>query len=158
MEPAALGRRARDVLQPQPVSAPQPGGRRRPVENLATLNRAAVDVQLDLRAPVLERTFDSGWLRELARHDVKHTIEPEVTYRYINGINDFPDVLRFDLVDIASNTNEVEYGVTQRLFLRGEGRQAVPCGGRGCGRDRDTGVGRPDCRRRGGPRRSEEPG
>ena len=104
-----------------------------PVENLATLNRAAVDVEMDLRAPVLERTFDSGWIRKLARHDVKHTIEPEVTYRYISGINNFPDVLRFDLVDIASNTNEVEYGVTQRLFLREKGDK--PCRAAGAGAD-----------------------
>jgi LPS-assembly protein len=104
-----------------------------PVENLATLNRAAVDVQLDLRAPVLERTFDSGWIRKLARHDVKQTIAPEVTYRYVSGINNFPDVLRFDLLDIASDTDEMEYGVTQRLFLREKGDQ--PCRAAGAGAD-----------------------
>jgi LPS-assembly protein len=103
------------------------------VENLATLNRAALDVRLDLRAPVLERTFDSGWIRKLARRDVKHTIAPEATYRYITGINTFPETLRFDLVDIASNTNEVEYGVTQRLYLREKGDK--PCRAAGAGAD-----------------------
>jgi LPS-assembly protein len=82
-------------------------------------------MRVELRAPVLERTFDSGWVKKLLRHDLRHTIEPEVTYRYINGIDDFQEVLRFDLVDIASNTNEVEYGATQRLFLRGKGD--TPC-------------------------------
>jgi LPS-assembly protein len=48
-----------------------------------------------------------------------------LTYRYVSGISNFPDVLRFDVVDVASNTNEVEYGVTQRLFLRRTGNQ--PC-------------------------------
>jgi LPS-assembly protein len=93
------------------------------VENLATLNRSDVEVQMDLRPPVVERTFDSGWVRQLLRHDVKHTIEPELTYRYVTGINNFAEVLRFDGVDVASNTNELEYGATQRLFLRRTGTQ-----------------------------------
>jgi LPS-assembly protein len=91
------------------------------VENLATLNRSDLELQLDMRPPVLERTFDSGFVRRLLRHDVKHTIEPELTYRYVNGIGNFQDVLRFDGVDVASNTNEIEYGATQRLFLRQTG-------------------------------------
>ena len=129
LRPSVAGREtfySRSRFPPQPGV---PG----PVENLATMNRAAVDMELDLRAPVLERTFDSGWIRKLVRHDVKHTIAPEVTYRYINGINDFQDVLRFDLVDIASNTNEAEYGVTQRLFLREKGDK--PCRAAGAGAD-----------------------
>jgi LPS-assembly protein len=88
------------------------------VESLTTLNRSDVEVQLDLRPPVLERTFDSGFVKRLLRHDVKHTIEPELIYRYTNGVDNFQDVLRFDAVDVASNTNEIEYGATQRLFLR----------------------------------------
>jgi LPS-assembly protein len=96
-----------------------------PTENTATLNRGNVDVQVDLRAPVLERTFDSGFIRNLLHHDVKHTIEPEFRYRYVDGIGDFSNVLRFDMADIASDTNEMEYGVTQRLFLRRSGDQ--PC-------------------------------
>ena len=99
-----------------------PGGAEQ--ESLATLNRANVDVQVDVRAPVLERTFDSGFIRNLLRHDVKHTIEPEVTYRYVDGIGSFSNTLRFDQVDIVSDTNELEYGVTQRLFLRRTDKQS----------------------------------
>jgi LPS-assembly protein len=96
-----------------------------PLEKTAPLNRADIEMELDLRPPVLEHTFDSGFLRDLLRHDVRHTIEPEFTYRYVTGIDNFPDVLRFDAVDVASDTNEMEYGVTQRLFLRRAGNQ--PC-------------------------------
>jgi len=103
------------------------------VESLATLNRSDVEVQLDLRPPVLERTFDAGFVKRLLRHDVKHTIEPELTYRYVNGVNNFQDVLRFDAVDVASNTNEIEYGATQRLFLRRTETQ--PCRAAGSGAD-----------------------
>jgi LPS-assembly protein len=97
------------------------------IESLATLSRSDVEAQLDLRMPVLERTFDSGFMKKLLRHDVKHTIEPELTYRYVSGIDNFANVLRFDAVDVASNTNEIEYGATQRLFLRRSGTGAAPC-------------------------------
>jgi LPS-assembly protein len=105
------------------------------VESLATLNRSDLEVQLDLRPPVLERTFDAGFMRRLLRHDVKHTIEPELTYRYANGVNNFQDVLRFDAVDVASNTNEIEYGATQRLFLRRTGTGSLPCRAAGAAAD-----------------------
>jgi len=93
-----------------------PGGT--PVEGNGGLNRANFEAQLDLRTPVLERTFDSGWVKKLFGMDVKHTIEPALTYRYVSGIGNFLNVLRFDDIDVVSNTNEVEYGVTQRLFVR----------------------------------------
>ncbi len=96
-----------------------------PVESLASLNRSDIEFQLDLRPPVLERTFDSGLVRRLFHTDVKHTIEPELTYRLVSGIDNFSDVLRFDAVDVVSDTNEVEYGLTQRLFLRRKGN--TPC-------------------------------
>ena len=68
---------------------------------------------------------DRRLTEKLFGSDVKHTIEPEVKYRYVTGINNFRELLRFDAVDVASNTNELEYGVTQRLFLR-PGRKK-PC-------------------------------
>ena len=89
-----------------------------PVESTASINRSDFEASVDIRPPVLERTFDSGRIKKLLRHDVKHTIEPEFTYRYVTGISNFLNVLRFDDIDVASNTNELEYGVTQRLFLR----------------------------------------
>jgi LPS-assembly protein len=103
------------------------------IESMATLNRTEVETQLDLRAPVVERTFDSGFVKRLLRHDVKHTIEPELTYRYASGIDNFPDILRFDAVDVASDTNEIEYGATQRLFLRRVEKN--PCRAAGSGAD-----------------------
>ena len=116
---------ARETFYSRSRFAPVPGVAAAPVESLASLNRANVEMQLDLRAPVLERTFDSGFVRKLLRHDARHTIEPEFTYRYASGIGDFSRTLRFDTVDVASNTNEMEYGVTQRLFLRRTGNR--PC-------------------------------
>ena len=90
------------------------------------LNRADLELKLDVRPPVVERTFDSSAVEKLFQHDVKHTIEPEVTYRYVSGVDNFLNVLRFDDVDIVSDTNELQYGVTQRLYLRPL-KKAKPC-------------------------------
>lgn len=48
----------------------------------------------------------------------RHTIEPFITYRYVNGINDFNRIIRFDYEDTMTDTNEIEYGVTNRIFTR----------------------------------------
>jgi LPS-assembly protein len=96
-----------------------------PVELPKGLNRADVEAEVELRAPVVERTFDSPGVEKFFGFDLRHTIEPEITYRYVAGVNNFLNVLRFDDVDIMSDTNELEYGVTQRLFLRPV--KARPC-------------------------------
>ncbi|MFZ0630655.1 MAG: LPS assembly protein LptD [Acidobacteriaceae bacterium] len=80
--------------------------------------RSDVEMGFELRPPALERDFSPPWLVHLLGGDVRHTIEPAVSYRYVTGINNFRQILRFDQTDVASNTNELEYGLTQRLFLR----------------------------------------
>ncbi len=97
-----------------------------PTESTAPLARSSFDAGFELRPPVLERTFApppaiARWLGD----EVRHTIEPELTYRFTTGINSFQNVLRFDDIDVQSNTNEMEYGVTQRLFRRK--RLTKPC-------------------------------
>ncbi|SFR97361.1 LPS-assembly protein [Granulicella pectinivorans] len=89
-----------------------------PAESVTGLNRADFEAQVDGRMPVIERTFTSGWLRNLFRTDFKHTVEPAFTFRYVSGIDNFNGILRFDDHDIAANTNELQYGVTQRLYLK----------------------------------------
>lgn len=89
-----------------------------PVEVYSNINRAAVEATFEMRPPVLERVFDTGVFSRFLGRSVKHTIEPSVRYTYRTGVDDFNRYLRFDDTDVVSNTNEVEYGVTQRLFLR----------------------------------------
>ena len=69
---------------------------------------------LELRPPTLQRIF----VRPKAKRKYKHTLEPEVTYRYVTGINDFERFIRFDSDATLSNTNEIQYGVTQRLYRK----------------------------------------
>lgn len=89
-----------------------------PIELTSAVNRADFEGTIELRAPVLERVFDSRSIERVLRHDVKHTVEPTATYRYVTGVNNFLSVLRFDDADIVTNTNEMEYGVTQRVYLK----------------------------------------
>ncbi|HKD79646.1 MAG TPA: LPS assembly protein LptD [Candidatus Angelobacter sp.] len=80
------------------------------------LNRRSISTSIELRPPVLSRIFD----RTIAGRKIKHTIEPRLIYRYTNGIENFSHIIRFDYRDILTNTNELEYGLTQRLFLKRE--------------------------------------
>ena len=87
-----------------------------------SLNRADADVSVDVRPPALERNFTLGhWNREL-----RHVIEPEFTYRFVGGIgNREQNVLMADTTDIATDTNEIGFSLTQRFYLRSTGEQ--PC-------------------------------
>jgi LPS-assembly protein len=78
-------------------------------------NRGDFEASVDLRAPVVERDFAlSRWNRTL-----RHVIEPELTYRYVGGIGSREvNVLLVDTTDIATNTDEVGYSLTQRFYLR----------------------------------------
>ena len=86
------------------------------------LDRADLEASVDLRPPALERDFTIGnWNREL-----RHVIEPELTYHFVGGIGaDARNVLLIDTNDIATDTNEVGYSLTQRFYLRP--LHASPC-------------------------------
>ena len=79
------------------------------------LDRADVEASIDLRPPVLMRDFTvGGWNRIL-----RHVIEPDLSYRYVDGIGGkAQNVIRIDTTDIATNTHEVGFSLTQRLYAR----------------------------------------
>ncbi len=78
------------------------------------ISRAYGEFEFDLRPPALARNFkrSDGSLR------FRHTIEPYFVYRKISGVDDFDRILRFDLLDTIADTNEIEFGVTNRFFQR----------------------------------------
>jgi LPS-assembly protein len=88
-----------------------------PVYRSASLNRKDVEASLELRAPVIERDFTPAWLAHFDR-ELRHTIEAEAHYSFVSGIDNFRNILRFDPTDLASDTNEVEYSVTQRFYFK----------------------------------------
>jgi LPS-assembly protein len=88
------------------------------MQSSATVNRSDLEASFELRPPVLVRDFKAPALEKLFGSDVRHTIEPELQYRYVGGVNNFSSIPRFDPVDIVSDTNEVEYSLTQRLLFK----------------------------------------
>jgi LPS-assembly protein len=95
--------------------------------NMATddlVNRKALEASVDLRPPSLERVFQ----KEIFGRKLKHVLEPSLTYRYVTGVDNFPNILRFDSRDILSNTNEVEYGLTQRVYAKERAKEGAKGG------------------------------
>lgn len=90
------------------------------------LNRTTGEFQLDFRGLGLEKVYEhkGGWFGDR----YKHVIEPEVTYRLVRGVNqnDIDEIIRFDETDVLVNTNEVEYGVTNRIYTRRDGDSGQP--------------------------------
>ena len=83
-----------------------------------SLRRTTGELNIDLRPPTLERVWEtkSGkW---------KHTIDPEIEYNYVRGVNQFDRFIRFDEDETLTDTNEVMYSITQRLFHKNGDNQA----------------------------------
>ena len=78
------------------------------------LTRTDVEASIDIRPPAMERDFT---LRRFNR-ELRHVIEPELYYRYVGGIHAARDTLQFDMTDIATNTSEAGFSLTQRFYLR----------------------------------------
>ena len=72
------------------------------------------EFELDLRPPALARNFHRGD----GSVRFRHVIEPYVIYRRIAGIDNFARIIRFDYVDAIADTNEIEFGLTNRFFTR----------------------------------------
>ncbi|MGB8476063.1 MAG: LPS assembly protein LptD [Candidatus Acidiferrum sp.] len=84
-----------------------------------SISRNTGELTVELRPPTLERIFDRPSLdKSKPGNRYKHTIEPVITYRFVTGVNNFADFIRFDSDATLTDTNEVEYGVTQRLFRK----------------------------------------
>jgi LPS-assembly protein len=82
------------------------------------LNRTTGELSIDLRPPSLERVWETKggkW---------KHTIDPKIEYNYVRGVNQFDHFIRFDEDETLTDTNEIMYSVTQRLFHRTGDAQA----------------------------------
>lgn len=88
------------------------------------INRKALQASVEMRPPSISRVFD----REVLGRRWKHVIETRATYRFVTGVSNFADILRFDARDILSNTNEVEYGIIQRLYAKRTSGQPEDCG------------------------------
>jgi LPS-assembly protein len=91
-----------------------------PAVNGENVLRSSRDVTVDLALPSLERVFNTPARFEKfgLGKKLKHVIEPRATYKYVTGINDFARIVRFDQTDLLSNTNEVDFSLTNRLLSK----------------------------------------
>lgn len=80
-------------------------------------HRTTGELNVDIRPATLERV----WQTKTGRW--KHTIEPEIQYNYVEGVNQFDRIVLFDEDETLTDTNDLVYSVTQRLFhRRGDGQ------------------------------------
>jgi LPS-assembly protein len=77
--------------------------------------RNSRDFSMVLIFPSLQRIFGApSWVGD----KVKHIIEPRITYLDTSGIDNFTRIIRFDQTDVLSNTNQVEFSLTNRLLAK----------------------------------------
>jgi LPS-assembly protein len=115
------------------------------------INRKALQGSVEIRPPTLDRVFDGEFLGR----KWKHVIEPTITYRYVTGVDNFAQILRFDERDILSDTNEVEYGVVNRLYAKRTSPKTEDCSEPGMS---SLAIGRPAPESRIPWQRQPEPG
>jgi LPS-assembly protein len=87
------------------------------------INRQALETAVELRPPALERVFYKQYLGR----KWKHVIEPRAMYRFVTGVNNFANVLKFDERDILTDTHEVEYGFVTRLYAKSISEKPEDC-------------------------------
>jgi LPS-assembly protein len=85
-----------------------------------SIRRTSAELTTDIRPPAFSRI----WERGAGQRSWKHSLEPQVVYRFVDGIENFARFLRFDEQDTLTDTHELEYTLTQRLFLRSPGKNA----------------------------------
>ncbi|MEP7367397.1 MAG: LPS assembly protein LptD, partial [Acidobacteriota bacterium] len=83
------------------------------------LVRSSQEYGAELMLPSLERVFDAP--KWLGGDKLKHVIETRGGYRHVRGIDEFDRYIRFDETELLSNTEEVDYSLTNRLYVKQNG-------------------------------------
>ena len=84
--------------------------------NNAPVDRLQAELGFDLRPPSLEKIFRNSH----HGYRLKHVIEPDIQYHLVRAHDpeNILDIVRFDAMDIFTDTNEVEYSLTNSLLAR----------------------------------------
>jgi LPS-assembly protein len=80
------------------------------------------EFELDMRPVALAKNFYD----KNGKFKFRHVIEPFATYRFIKGIDNFSKIIRFDELDTITDTNEIEYGVANRIYTRRYAEAVTP--------------------------------
>ncbi|MBL8233566.1 MAG: LPS-assembly protein LptD [Bryobacterales bacterium] len=85
----------------------------------SNIRRHAREFGMDLALPALAKVMDAP---DWAGDRMKHVIEPRATFRLVQGVDNFRNLIRFDETELLSNTKEVEISLTNRIFLKKNGK------------------------------------
>ena len=80
------------------------------------LVRSAREIRVELIPPAFEKIYQSP--KWLGGDKVKHVIEPRIRYHFVDGIDNFNEIIRFDETDLMSDTNSVTLSLTNRLYVK----------------------------------------
>ncbi|HYI95251.1 MAG TPA: LPS assembly protein LptD, partial [Bryobacteraceae bacterium] len=75
----------------------------------AAVQRSSREFSTELILPSLSRVYNGKR---------KHVIEPRAGYRYVTGIDNFQQLIRFDETELLSDTNELEVSLTNRILTK----------------------------------------
>jgi LPS-assembly protein len=79
------------------------------------LLRSAPEAKADLIFPSIARVFNR---KTVFGDKLKHVIEPSVRYDYVSGVHDFNNTLLFDPTDLLSDTREMQFNLTNRIYAK----------------------------------------
>lgn len=88
------------------------------------LDRRFFEGSVDIRGPRLFRIF--GLPGNFYSEKFKHTFEPEFLYTYRSAVKSFNSIPSFDYNDQYPGTNQVLYGVTNRIYAKRMGPSGKP--------------------------------
>jgi LPS-assembly protein len=84
-----------------------------------SLTRAYFESGVEMRGPTFARVYNTPG--NFYSEKYKHVIGPELVYRYRSPVDDFSNIPRFDAVDTAFGTNQIQYSLVQSLLAKREG-------------------------------------
>jgi LPS-assembly protein len=87
------------------------------------INRSFFETQVEMRGPTFSRVFDTPGI---LGGRVKHTIGPEVTWRYRTRVENANEIPKFDGQDYLYGTDEVNYALVQRFYSKRRGPSGKP--------------------------------
>ena len=80
------------------------------------LDRPVFETNVNMRGPTFSRVFNTpGWGYSPR---IKHEFGPEVTWTYRTAVDDFDLIPKFDGIDQLLGTNQVNYGLINRVLAK----------------------------------------
>ncbi len=86
--------------------------------------RSTREASVDLEAPSIGKVYMAvpRWLGgKRVGEKMKHVIETRAGFRWAAGVEDFSRPVRFDDTELLTNTKEVDYSITNRLYVKKKG-------------------------------------